>query len=307
MPRALIVGDQTDTHVIAVLEAIAARGGSSPFVLDAPRLAAESYLLGDDSLTISDDAITLADRGPGWLRRYAPTRWGAGSLAGSLEAVSKRAFLTLVGSISRLGNRQWLTDLDTMLRAEDRLVQLAVAAELAMRIPQTVVTSDGERARSVLGDRFIVKPIASGYYDTPAGPMAVFTTALTANDLEQVEFADAPFVAQEEIEIREHLRVVTVGQSAWVASLDAAGRPLDWRRQEEAHFSWKAVCAPEVNANALAIAERLGVGFSSQDWVRDNDDRPVFLDLNPGGQWLFLPEEVAAPITDAIAEFLCRS
>lgn len=100
---------------------------------------------------------------------------------------------------------------------------------------------------------------------------------------------------------------MTVDGRAWVASLDAAGRPLDWRQQEEAHFSWKAACAPDVKASALAIAERLGVGFTSQDWVRDTGDRPVFLDLNPGGQWLFLPDEVAAPITDAIAEFLCRS
>jgi hypothetical protein len=165
--RALIVGDQTDTHVIAVLEAITALGGSSPLVLDAPRLTMDPYLLSSDSLTVGDDTIALADRAPGWLRRYAPTRWGAGTVAGTLEAVSKRAFLTLVGSISRLGNRAWLTDLDTMLRAEDRLLQLTVATELAMRIPRTVVTSDGDRARSVLGDRFVVKPISSGSTTRP--------------------------------------------------------------------------------------------------------------------------------------------
>jgi hypothetical protein len=54
---------------------------------------------------------------------------------------------------------------------------------------------------------------------------------------------------------------------------------------------------------ALGLAVSLGLGFSSQDWV-ETADGYWFLDLNPSGQWLFLPELVAHPVTSAVAAWL---
>ena len=60
----------------------------------------------------------------------------------------------------------------------------------------------------------------------------------------------------------------------------------------------------KVGEQAVALARALGVGYSSQDWLVRGEDR-LFIDLNPGGQWLFLPDAVAQPVTEAIAGFLC--
>jgi hypothetical protein len=53
----------------------------------------------------------------------------------------------------------------------------------------------------------------------------------------------------------------------------------------------------------VTLATTLRAGFTSQDWIVD-DAGPAFLDLNPGGQWLFLPHEVSAPATAALADWL---
>ncbi len=226
-----------------------------------------------------------------------------GTVAGSLEGVTSRAFLGLVGSISRLGAVEWLTPLDAMLRAEDRLLQLQVVTETGARIPETVVTSDADEASDLLGSRFVVKPLVGGLYQSDDGPTAVYASEFTAADRGKADFAAAPFVAQELIEVIEHLRVVTVGTCAWAATLDTKDRPLDWRRQERSHFEWQPSDESDACDAALRVASHLGVGFSSQDWVRERDGL-VFLDLNPGGQWLFLPEAVAGAATAAIASFL---
>jgi hypothetical protein len=300
----LILGDRRDTHLIAVTDALAAIDGPQPTVIDAPSLRHTPYRLETNELTVGPDTVRLGSGTRGWLRRTAPTLWGAGTVSGSLDSVQYRAFLTLVGSISRLGSTSWLTSLEAMLRAEDRLLQLDVVDGLGYRVPRTVVTSSGEVARESLGDEFVVKPLAAGFFNTATGPRAVFSEAVTASELSEVDFADAPFVAQELIEARTHLRVVTVGRRAWVASLEAADRPLDWRRQGEAHASWAQADDPEVAKAASSVAAELQVGFTSQDWIRDEQDGPVFIDLNPGGQWLFLPSEVSRPATQAIAAFL---
>jgi len=302
--RALIVGDETDAHVVAVLNEIDRAGGEPPLLVDAPRLASLPYSLANGELSVGSETVRTDQGGRGWLRRYAPTMWGAGSVAGTLESVRKRAYLTLVGSISRAGDRNWLTSLGAMLTAEDRLHQLEAVSRCGFRTPRTVVAGDGEHVRQILGDRFIVKPLANGFYHADDGPRAVFTTSLTVDDLDRTDFSDAPFVAQEQIEIVEHLRVVTVNGEAWAAALSAEGRPMDWRQQDEAHTAWQPTAAPDVCAAALKVAAEMDVGYTSQDWVRDNSSVPVFLDLNPGGQWLFLPREVGGAATEAIASYL---
>jgi hypothetical protein len=300
---ALIIGDRGDSHVQAVMSAIDSRAGSAPLVLDAPALERDGFFVDLDRVLHNGADVSLHDGGSGWLRRYAPTAWGTGSVAGSRDAVTKRAFLSLIGSITRLGNRRWLTTLDAMLNSEDRLVQLQAARALNIRIPDTIVTSDPNDAVARLGPSFLVKPLSGGYFWTDDGPRAVFTSRLDADEATRVDFAAAPFVAQEHLHVITHLRVVTVRDRAWVGGLTGHDRPLDWRQQDEAHFAWQPVEDDEACDGALRLAKSLGVGYTSQDWIRDAEG-VAFLDLNPGGQWLFLPPAVSDPVTDAIAQFL---
>jgi hypothetical protein len=100
--------------------------------------------------------------------------------------------------------------------------------------------------------------------------------------------------------------VVTVADRAWVATLDADGLPLDWRFHDPAHEAFVADRRQflAVLRQALAITQALNLGYSSQDWIETNEGELVFLDLNPAGQWLFLPDEIAGEVTVQIAEFL---
>jgi hypothetical protein len=304
---ALIIGDSSDSHVSAVLDAMTQLGATMPIVLDAPGLQANGFSFTLDKLTYQSLTVDVQDGlSSGWLRRYAPTVWGAGTVAGSLEAVTKRSFLALVGAITRVGARRWLTPLDAMLRSEDRLAQLEAARRLGIRVPKTIVTSESDAVVRHLGRRFVVKPLTIGYFRTSDGPKAVFTSSMTDEEAKRVDFGSAPFLAQELIEATEHLRVVTVRDSVWTASLDADNRPLDWRQQDEAHFEWIESDDGYVGERALALAKALGVGYSSQDWIR-NPQGITFLDFNPGGQWLFLPTAVANAVTNAIAHFLSGS
>lgn len=100
-----------------------------------------------------------------------------------------------------------------------------------------------------------------------------------------------------------HLRVVTVKDRAWAFELDAAGVELDWRLTEEAHHSFVAAQEPEVARQALALAAKRKVGYSSQDWIVAGGE-VYFVDLNPAGQWLFLPESDVTEITESIAAWL---
>ena len=100
---ALVIGDEADGHVQAVLASMSKFGSPDVVVLDAPSLQRDGFSLTSDRLTYGDDVLSVDDPiGTGWLRRYAPTIWGRGSVVGSLETVTKGAFISLVGSILEL-------------------------------------------------------------------------------------------------------------------------------------------------------------------------------------------------------------
>ncbi|WP_404385796.1 hypothetical protein LL946_06060 [Knoellia locipacati] len=93
--------------------------------------------------------------------------------------------------------------------------------------------------------------------------------------------------------------------TVYSATLAASELPLDWRLAEAGHTGFTTVPAPaEVHDLAARATAVLGVGYSAQDWICDEDGFWWFVDLNPAGQWLFLPHEVADAVTAEIAAFL---
>lgn len=177
---ALIVGNCADLHVQAVLKSIQESGYSYPVLIDAEVLSYGNYSLTRTQLEIGEYVLDVNDTDCGWLRRYAPSNWGAGIVTGSLDAVIYRSFLTLVGCVSRMGRRTWLTEVDDMLRAEDRLLQLKFAEDQGIMIPRTIVVGSAEQAIDELGERFIVKPLSLGYFSTESGPRAVYTNVVNS-------------------------------------------------------------------------------------------------------------------------------
>ena len=91
---------------------------------------------------------------------------------------------------------------------------------------------------------------------------------------------------------------------AWTCELQADGRPLDWRQDADAHTAWTVSDDRPVAQLALGVAAGLQLGYSCQDWIVDRCGTAWLVDVNPAGQWLFLPEPVAAAVSGAIAEWL---
>lgn len=200
---------------------------------------------------------------------------------------------------------EWLTPYWDMIRAENKLVQYYVAHACGVPTPETAVTSHVEHVPAALGDQFVVKPLGAGDFISSGAAYAVHARRVSRSDVRLGALQGAPFLLQAHVPAVAHLRIVTVRDRVWTSRLDADGLPLDWRAAPEAHSMWTACrgCA-DVERSALDLARCVGVGYSSQDWVIDARGTHWFLDLNPAGQWLFLPEPVADEVTLEIATWL---
>ena len=222
---------------------------------------------------------------------------------GSLPAAEATARLALIASLSET-DIEWLTDYWSTIRAENKLVQYRLALAAGVAVPMTSVVADPADINPELGDLVVMKPLGLGEFLDAGEPFAVHARLVERTDPALAGLRLAPFIAQQRIIARTHLRVVTVGAQAWAAQLDARGLPLDWRQSASAHISWTPASMPEVEAMAITVARSIRARYTSQDWIMDETGTCWFIDGNPGGQWLFLPEQVAVPVTDAIADWL---
>lgn len=314
----VIVGDGDDPHVSAVVERIL--DGSDVALIDAASLAKHLLRMdnqGTSLQTMRGNIVTFpvtptaseANDTPqlarGWIRRLAPAGWDDEVRIGSREGASAASRLIALAAIVRTAPVEWLTAVDALFAAENKLVQYRVAQALGIAVPPWAVTTSLHAIRDAVGDEVVLKPLGPGQYSEKSGERkAVYVDKQELSSLDQVPLLSSPFIAQHVVAAEGHLRIVTVNDQAWVAHLPGQDLPVDWRRSDTAHYSFRHTDSfHEVAAQALALALELGVGYSSQDWILAGD-QAFFVDLNPGGQWLFLPDAVAEPATRAVAQWL---
>jgi glutathione synthase/RimK-type ligase-like ATP-grasp enzyme len=243
-----------------------------------------------------------------WLRRIAPAPRPAG--LGALEAAQcvRESTAALEAVFAAAADARWLDPLPVVRRAETKLVQLREAARAGLRVPRTVIGNDPDEVRALwdaCGGEIVTKmltPIAQAMGGAPA----VYTTRLTAGDLDELDgLALSPMVFQERVAKQRELRAVYVAGRCFIGARAAGGD--DWRRPGSGAGPWQVGELPDDDAARLdAVMRALGLGFGAADFVVDRDGAHHFLEVNPVGEWGMLERDLGLPIADAIAEALCR-
>ena len=178
----------------------------------------------------------------------------------------------------------------------NKSVQLLLAHACGMNVPKTLMTNSPQAVREYFRDdaqRMIYKGFSMHIWEKEqGGPMMVTETfELTAEMLPSDEVLTyAPAIYQEMVVKKFDVRMVLLGEAVYSYSLHSPKGALDWRK-EATHGLVKVepiATPPEVEKSVLAFAARSGIAYGSLDFAIDNQDRWWFLEINEGGQFLWL-------------------
>lgn len=289
----LIVADDKDPHSNAVAEVL--RGRSVPVVqCNLSTLAEHAFTWDSGDSYPYLDGIGLADGSRIWLRRIG--RYRSALEAEEAQLVSAEAREAFLGALLS-SPAEWIDHPVKVALAESKIYQLETARRLGLSIPPYIITNDWDRARAFLGQRqAITKALSAGPGLAPHADVV---------DLGLLESApEGPYFLQELVIAEADLRVITVGPQVFVWSRTReGGSSIDWRVDDPTGAGFKrAVAESELSSNALQLARRLGLQFTVQDWLFTKRG-PVFLELNPQGEWLFL-EGAKASVVPTLASLL---
>ncbi|MEQ1503957.1 MAG: MvdC/MvdD family ATP grasp protein, partial [Myxococcota bacterium] len=198
-------------------------------------------------------------------------------------------------------------------RAEHKYTNLVLAAELGFEVPDTLVTNDPAallafyrrhdgRIVSKMANQILNNKFAAPRYNR-------FTEVVTPRDIAYFRSArhDAT-IFQGYVPKRVELRVTVVGSALFAAEIrsqETNHTRHDWRRYD--HSSTPIVpheLPPAVADRCRRLVARLGLVYGAIDLVLTPDDRYVFLEINPNGQFLWVEQLTGFPIAAAIADLL---
>jgi hypothetical protein len=247
--------------------------------------------------------LDLATVGAVWWRRPQPFR-----LPATMTDDQHRRFAMSEASTAFQGLYQsldafWVNDPVRDGAARHKPWQLALAQEVGLAIPITLMTNDPDEARhfwrhhegKVIYKQFCVLPDAWRE-----------TRRLRP---EEAERADAirltPVIFQRHVEAVADIRVIAIGSDFYAASTDVrkGEYPVDVRMNLDARYEAHKLPS-SVEDGLRDLMRRLGLEYGAIDLRLTPDGSYVFLEINPAGQFFYIEQMTGQPIAAALAAHL---
>ncbi|MBB5958447.1 glutathione synthase/RimK-type ligase-like ATP-grasp enzyme [Saccharothrix tamanrassetensis] len=202
----------------------------------------------------------------------------------------------------------WMNSPWSIRRADDKLLQMSRAAAHGLESPRTIVTNDPERVRAFYDEcsgEMVFKSMTGPFLvpgqvdefkfqvDMPGIPLV---RPFTTEDMANVGSArHNACMFQELVEKKHELRVTVFEDQVFTCEIRSQESDLtryDWRRQDAPPKAVAGDLPEPVAAACLALMEEFDLRYAAFDFIVTPDDRHVFLEMNPNGQWLFVQEWV---------------
>ncbi len=257
--------------------------------------------------------VELEDVTAVWHRRLAIAARLPETMKPDLKSASRQeSIATLLGCLAALPAFK-LDPLHHLRRAKNKLLQLQLARDLGLEVPRTLTGNDPASVREfsdACSGAIVAKTMTSFAVTEDDEEKVVFTTPVAPSDLEELHgLAYSPMTFQENLPKRLELRATVVGKRVFTASIDSQRLErarVDWRRSGlELVEDWQSYELPrEVERGLLELVETLGLNYGAADFVVTPDDRHVFLEVNPVGEFFWLERYPGLTISEAIADVL---
>jgi glutathione synthase/RimK-type ligase-like ATP-grasp enzyme len=316
--KVLILTELGDVHAYAVAEALRCKGVSATLwhTADFPTRTGET-------IRFESGRKTVSVRGPAfelnefrfdtvWHRRPSHV------LDESRLHPADREFAELECGVFRRSlfhlmapDAFWVNPPEAAARAGRKPVQHAVALEAGLSTPATLYTNDPQEIRSFIarcGGQIVYKPFRGYSWRDEETYYLPYTSLLTESQLVEDHLLQAvPGIYQQLVPKAFELRVTVIGNRAFAARLfsqDTVSGRLDWRKSYHELRMEPYRMTEELAGRCREVLRRLGLVFGCFDFIVTPDGDHVFLEVNEGGQFLFVERSTGQPLLDAFAEFL---
>lgn len=201
----------------------------------------------------------------------------------------------------------------------NKMIQMQRAASLGLTVPLSCMTNNLLEIKEFwkeANEEVIFKKIRKGLFKFSNGETLLLHTSkipkemMTEENLVRMRFS--PMFLQEHIPKRFDVRSVVIHEKVFSVAIDSQGIEEGRTDYRTAAVLGKLKEMPheeidlgdDINKKLVAFSKSFGLTFSVIDLVITPDNKIVFLEDNPNGQWAWLEHMTGVPIAEAFAETL---
>jgi glutathione synthase/RimK-type ligase-like ATP-grasp enzyme len=316
----LILTDNDDPHADDVEQRLARRGARF-FRLDPGQFPSNAQLSMAFSatgqlqsiLTTGNERIDLQEVTSVWYRRPTP------SVAHDeiTDAVA-RDYVTeecnkFVQDLFTSLDCFWLPAPQRVIRkAEYKASQLKLAGLIGFELPPTLFTNNPDDFLAFYQEHngnIISKLLSSALYKFTGKTFNRYTQVVSKRDIAHASgIRLCPMIFQAYVPKRVELRITVVGQQVFAVEIHSQHSNHtrhDWRRYDRYQTPYFPHELPrDLQRRCIELVERMGLCYGAIDMVLTPDDRYVFLEINPNGQYLWIEKMTGLPISEAVSDLL---
>ena len=227
------------------------------------------------------------------------------------EFIRRQFLATWQSLFDVLRDKRWVSPHWNVVRAENKILQLRIASNAGLELPETLISSDPSKIEAFweyCNREMIVKMVSA----SPIENHVIFTNRVSESHMASIDTARyAPSIFQRYIPKAYELRIIVVGGKVFVAQIksqEGETTKTDWRVYNKTKEKIQMVAdklPSNIKQKCLSVVEQLGLRFGCIDMIVTPGGRYVFLEINPNGQWFFIQEATGLPIGEVIVDLLC--
>lgn len=232
---------------------------------------------------------------------------------GETNFIKSELSFTLEAIYKILGNAFWVNTVDAIRRAENKIYQLMLAKEIGFIIPNSILSNQPSKALSFFsknGGSCIIKPVKSGLVIGETEEGVIFTSKIHLDDNNVNRVLSCPVYLQNLIPKNSDLRVTLIGDKlfcAMIHSQEEEESSVDWRKAGHPLRHSAHELPEEIIAKCFELAKKLRLNFAAIDFILDQKNNYIFLEINPNGQWAWIERQLNFKISDEITNLLIKN
>lgn len=318
-PQILIVSRKLDPHVDIIARKLNEEG--IPFIRfnteDFPLKVSVSLLFDKDEreqiLRFPQGRQIRGNQVKGvWYRRPADFQFPP-EFSPAIHVFAEQESRATIMGLWELLDCIWVNHPERNRVAELKIKQLRVASEVGLEIPRTLITNNPEDAemffkKTARSRGVIIKRLGGGIVLDGNQGSAIYTSLVSEGDMRDIgRVRYTPALFQEYVPKDVELRITVVGDKVFpveIHSQKSHKARVDWRRDTLNLVHKEHVLPREIEQKIINFVHRLGLKFGAIDMILTPDQRYIFLEINPNGQWGWVEDLTGLPISDAIIDLL---
>jgi glutathione synthase/RimK-type ligase-like ATP-grasp enzyme len=183
---------------------------------------------------------------------------------------------------------------------ENKVFQLLYAIKQGFNIPKSFIGNDNNIAEIFSGKCSIIKPLTIGKtYSNNC--CEIYQTNMFSEFNEDISLT--PIYLQLYQKKQYEVRLTIINKDVYAVRIDCDNK-IDWRKDYSSHRYTVIDCPLTIKNLCYKMLEDLELKFGAFDFIVDEEDNWVFLEVNPNGQWQWLEEKLNLNISEKIVEYL---